>query len=361
MLDIIMADGISEYAFLNDMRARAGAVNDGITSTVSEILNDISKNGISAVNKYSMRFDGCNPYEISKKQVQDAYDMCPKELIAALLKAHENIREYHVQMLAKSWESERTPGARIGQRVMGLNRVGVYVPGGTAAYPSSVLMNIVPAKVAGVREIIMVTPPTENLNNAVLAAAKIAGADRIFALGGVQAIGALAFGAGDIPKVDKIVGPGNAYVAAAKRTVFGSVDIDMIAGPSEILVIADESANPVYIAADLLSQAEHDTLASAMLFTTSKELAEAVKREIEVQINSRTRRDIIEASLRGFGAIIVFKNMESLYPLADEVAPEHLEIITKNPRADMERIRNAGAIFLGEYSPEPLGDYMAGP
>ena len=252
-------------------------------------------------------------------------------------------------------------GGKVGRVVRGLTRVGLYVPGGTAAYPSSVLMNAVPAKVAGVEELIMVTPPTENLNDAVLAAAKIAGVDRVIAVGGAQAIAALTFGAGFIPKVDKLVGPGNAFVATAKRLAYGKVDIDMVAGPSEVLVIADETANPAYVAADLLSQAEHDRLASAVLLTTSMELARAVDAEIVRQAGYLSRSDIMEASLRDFGCAIVCDSLEQAISLANEIAPEHLEIVTEDPRAVLPEIRNAGAVFLGEWSPEPLGDYLAGP
>lgn len=249
----------------------------------------------------------------------------------------------------------------MGQRIRGLERVGIYVPGGTAAYPSSVLMNAVPAKVAGVEEIVMVTPPTEHLNDAVLAAAKIAGVDRCFAVGGAQAVAALTYGAGFLPRVDKLVGPGNAYVAAAKRLAYGTLDIDMVAGPSEVLIIADESANPKYVAADLLSQAEHDRLASAVLLTTSLELARAVDAELMRQMDYLGRSAIIEASLRDFGCAIVCRDLNQAAALANEVAPEHLEIVTRDPRALLPQIKNAGAVFLGEWSPEPLGDYMAGP
>ena len=249
----------------------------------------------------------------------------------------------------------------MGRIVRGLTRVGLYVPGGTAAYPSSVLMNAVPAKVAGVEELIMVTPPTENLNNAVLAAAKIAGVDRVIAVGGAQAVAALTYGAGFIPRVDKLVGPGNAFVAAAKRQAYGMLDIDMVAGPSEVLVIADQTADPVYIAADLLSQAEHDRMASAVLLTDSMKLAQEVDREVIRQTGYLGRSDIIEASLRDFGCAIVCDDLDQCAALANEIAPEHLEIVTQEPRALLPQIKNAGAVFLGAYSPEPLGDYMAGP
>ena len=252
-------------------------------------------------------------------------------------------------------------GGTVGRVVRGLTRVGIYVPGGTAAYPSSVLMNAVPARVAGVDEIVMVTPPTENLNDAVLAAAKIAGVDRVIAVGGAQAVAALTYGAGFIPRVDKLVGPGNAFVASAKRMAYGQLDIDMVAGPSEVLVIADGTADPVYVAADLLSQAEHDKMASAVLLTDSIELARAVDGEIVRQIGYLGRSEIIECSLRDFGCAIVCESLEQAARLANEIAPEHLEIVTEQPRALLPLIRNAGAVFLGSYSPEPLGDYMAGP
>lgn len=361
MIQMIRSDGKLENKLICDMRARADEIGAAITQTVSEILFNIRKNGMQAVNAYAMKFDKKEVREISQEELDNAVKACPSDVREALVEAEQNIRAYHERMLAKTWEWELKNGSKLGQRVMGIDRVGVYVPGGTAAYPSSVLMNIVPARVAGVREIIMVTPPGENLNTAVLAAAKIAGVDRVFAVGGVQAIGALAYGADEIPRVDKIVGPGNAYVAAAKRLVYGTVDIDMIAGPSEILILADESADATYVAADLLSQAEHDKLASAILLTTSEKLAVDVQQEILKQVNERSRKNIILESLENFGAIIVFSDMLGACKLADEIAPEHLEIMTKNPRADMANIRNAGAIFLGKYSPEPLGDYMAGP
>ena len=252
-------------------------------------------------------------------------------------------------------------GGTVGQMVRGLTRVGIYVPGGRAAYPSSVLMNAVPAKVAGCREIIMVTPPTENLNDAVLAAAWVAGVDRVIGVGGVQAVAALTYGAGFIPRADKLVGPGNAYVAAAKRMAYGTLDIDMVAGPSEVLVIADETANPVYTAADLLSQAEHDVMASAVLLTTSQALAEQVASEIERQTAYLSKAEIIRQSLRDYGCIIVCESLNRCCLLADEIAPEHLEVMTKDPGSLLPKLNNAGAIFLGQNSPEPLGDYMAGP
>lgn len=361
MLDIIYADGNAEKALIEEMRGRATKVSEEISSRAAVILKEIAEEGIAAVNRYSLKFDGVEAREIDEDELRRAYDACPDSLKKALEKAKENIRAYHEKMLAKSWDWTLDNGSRLGQKVRGLERVGVYVPGGTAAYPSSVLMNIVPAKVAGVKEVIMVTPPTQNLNNAVLTAAYIAGVDRVVAVGGVQAIGALAYGAGFIPRVDKIVGPGNAYVAAAKRLVYGQVDIDMVAGPSEILVLADDSAPAEYVAADLLSQAEHDVLASAILITTSKELAEKAVYQVAEQTKQRSRKDIIEKSLRDFGAVVVVPDWDAGCELADKIAPEHLEIMTENPEDLAERLNNAGALFLGRYSPEPLGDYMAGP
>ena len=361
MIQIIQADGRAEQARIAAMRARAAEVGADIEEAVSAVIRAVKEKGLSAVEAYSLKFDGKIPYEIPREELEAAYDRCADELIAAMERAAANIRDYNEKLLVQSMEWTSPDGGTVGRVVRGLTRVGLYVPGGTAAYPSSVLMNAVPAKVAGVEELIMVTPPTENLNDAVLAAANIAGVDRVIAVGGAQAIAALTFGAGFIPKVDKLVGPGNAFVATAKRLAYGKVDIDMVAGPSEVLVIADETANPVYVAADLLSQAEHDRLASAVLLTTSMELAQAVDAEIIRQTGYLSRSDIMEASLRDFGCAIVCDSLEQAISLANEIAPEHLEIVTEDPRAVLPEIRNAGAVFLGEWSPEPLGDYLAGP
>ena len=361
MIDIIKADGSAERKKIAAMRARAAQANADIDRAVSDIMSAVKANGITAVNGYSLRFDHALPYEISRETLDDAYARCPAGLIESLEHSAVNIRDYNEKLLTRSKEWISPDGGKVGRIVRGLTRVGIYVPGGTAAYPSSVLMNAVPAKVAGVEEIIMVTPPTENLNDAVLAAAKIAGVDRVIAVGGAQAVAALTYGAGFIPKVDKLVGPGNAFVAAAKRMAYGILDIDMVAGPSEVLIIADETANASYIAADLLSQAEHDKMASAVLLTTSAGLAEDVDREIIRQTGYLGRSEIIECSLRDFGCAIVCRSLEQAAELANEIAPEHLEIVTEQPRALLSSIRNAGAVFLGAYSPEPLGDYMAGP
>ena len=361
MIQIVTADGRREREVLQAMRARAAQAGAEINRAAAAILEDVRENGYPAVAACSRKFDGAEPYEIAPERLEAACAACPPELLSALERAAANIRDYNEKLLLKSQEWRSPDGGVVGRIVRGLSRVGIYVPGGTAAYPSSVLMNAVPAKVAGVGEIIMVTPPTENLNDAVLAAAKIAGVDRVIAVGGAQAVAALTYGAGFIPRVDKLVGPGNAYVAAAKRMAYGQLDIDMVAGPSEVLVIADEKADPRLAAADLLSQAEHDKLASAVLLTTSHALAEAVDREIIRQTGYLTRSEIMEASLRDFGCAIVCDTLEDCAALANEIAPEHLEIMTENPRALLSQIKNAGAVFLGAWSPEPLGDYLAGP
>lgn len=361
MISIIKADGIAEQKQLDAMRARAAQKNADIELAVRSVMEAVKERGLAAVEEYSLRFDRKKPYEISRETLEEAYRSCPAELISALEHAARNIRDYNEKLLAKTMEWTSPDGGRVGRVVRGLTRVGIYVPGGTAAYPSSVLMNAIPAKVAGVEEIIMVTPPTENLSAPVLAAAKIAGVDRVIAVGGAQAVAALTYGAGWIPRVDKLVGPGNAFVATAKRLAYGALDIDMVAGPSEVLVIADRTADPKYIAADLLSQAEHDKLASAVLLTDSMELAQAVDGEIIRQTGYLERSEIMEASLRDFGCAIVCENLDQCLELANEIAPEHLEIVTESPRALLPGVKNAGAVFLGAYTPEPLGDYLAGP
>lgn len=358
---VIRADGVTEKRQIAEMKARAAETAADIDRAVASIMEDVRSNGYAAVERYSEQFDRTKPYEITAEMLQQAYDACPVDLRNALELSAKNIADYHEKMMVHTWEYRRAEGAVLGQMVRGLSKVGIYVPGGTAAYPSSVLMNAVPAKVAGVEEIIMVTPPTENLSNAVLTAAKIAGVDRVIACGGVQAIAALTYGAGMIPQVDKIVGPGNAFVAAAKKQAFGKVDIDMIAGPSEVLVIADQTANPVYVAADLLSQAEHDRMASAVLLTDSMELAQAVAAEMEAQAKRLPRWEIVAESVQNYGIGLVFDSLDEACMMANEVAPEHLEVVTEHPRALLPALKNAGAIFLGAYSPEPLGDYMAGP
>lgn len=361
MINIKKVTESSVKELVRDMRARSSGINDEINRAAVLVMADIKNRGYEAVKEYSLKFDGCEPYEITKEKLGKAADECPKPLLKAMEHAAENIWDYQSHLLPKGSMWQVGSGSRLGQIVRGLSRVGVYVPGGRAAYPSSVLMNAIPAKVAGVEEIVMLTPPTENLNNAVMAAAKIAGIDRVIAVGGMQAVGAVTYGAGFIPKVDKLVGPGNAYVAAAKRLSFGEIDIDMVAGPSEVLVIADDTADAEYVAADMLSQAEHDVLASAVLVTTSESLAENVKRELEKQTARLERREIIEKSLSGYGAILLCDELKTACALANEIAPEHLEIMTEEPEALLPEIKNAGAVFLGKNSPEPLGDYLAGP
>ena len=361
MIPIVKADGRAELELLDNLRTRAAQANEAIVKTAAAVMSDVEERGYDAVKEYSLRFDGVEPREFTSAELDAAYAACDPLLIQAMEHAAVNIRDYNEHLLTRSSEWTSPDGGRVGRVVRGLSRVGIYVPGGTAAYPSSVLMNAVPAKVAGVGEIVMVTPPTENLNQAVLAAAKIAGVDRVIGVGGTQAVAALTFGAGFIPRVDKLVGPGNAYVAAAKRLAYGRLDIDMVAGPSEVLVIADETANPKYVAADLMSQAEHDAMASAILLTTSMELAQAVDAEILRQMGYLSRSEIMERSLRDFGAAIVCDSLERCAELADLAAPEHLEICTAEPREILPQIHNAGAVFLGSYAPEPLGDYLAGP
>lgn len=362
MITIVRADGTAERKQIEAMRQRAAETNAGIAKSASEIMEAVRKRGYEAVREYSLQFDKAKPYEIPRETLEAAAKRVAPELLEALKTSTENIRAYQQELLSTSrvWESPMR-GGMVGQLVRGLARVGVYVPGGRAAYPSSVLMNVIPAKVAGCEEIVMVTPPTENLNDAVLAAAWVSEVDRVIAVGGVQAVAALTYGAGFIPQVDKLVGPGNAFVAAAKRMAYGTLDIDMVAGPSEVLVIADETANPVYTAADLLSQAEHDVMASAVLLTTSEALARQVTAEITRQTGYLSRKDVIAQSLRDYGAIIVCDTLDQCCVLANEIAPEHLEVMTKDPGALLPKLKNAGAIFLGENSPEPLGDYMAGP
>ena len=334
---------------------------------VAEILDHVRSEKDAAVFAYTEKFDGAkidaSNIKVTEEEIKEAYELVGEELTGIIRKALFNIRDYHERQRQNSWFESKPNGTMLGQKVTPLQRVVVYVPGGKAAYPSSVLMNIAPAKAAGVDEIVMVTPPGKDgkVTPTTLVAAHEAGADVVYKVGGAQAIAALAYGTESIPKVDKIVGPGNIYVALAKRAVYGHVSIDAIAGPSEILVIADETANPRYVAADLLSQAEHDELASAILVTTSQKLAEKVSEEVDGFLNELSRSEIIRKSLDNYGYILVADTMEEVIDIANEIASEHLEIQTKNPYDIMTRIRNAGAIFIGEYSSEPLGDYFAGP
>lgn len=365
MIKKIMADGASEVQFLAEVRQRHVETNAKVTETVSAILEDVRIRGDEAVRDYTLRFDGSLPeyHEVPQELIHEALTDADEDFVNALLDAMENIAEFHHRQKEQGFIDPKENGVILGQRVRGLERVGLYVPGGTAAYPSSVLMNAIPAKIAGVKEIIMVTPPQKDgkPNPDILVAASVCGVDRIFMMGGAQAVAALAYGTETIPRVDKIVGPGNIYVATAKKLLFGTVDIDMIAGPSEILVLADETANPKYIAADLLSQAEHDILASAILVTTSEALADQVIKEVEEQKETLSRKEIIDASLTNYGAVIVCDCLECAIELANQLAPEHLEIQVENPMQYLGMLDNAGSIFMGTYSPEPLGDYFAGP
>lgn len=337
------------------------------TDAVNEIVGTVKKDGDAAVFEYTKKFDGADitPENVivSDAEIKEAYAVVSADVLEVIRKAIVNIRTYHEKQKQYSWFDSQPNGTILGQKVTPLTRVGVYVPGGKAAYPSSVLMNILPAKVAGVEQIVMVTPPGKDgkVNPGTLVAAKEAGADVVYKVGGAQAIAALAFGTESIPKVDKIVGPGNIFVALAKKAVYGYVSIDSIAGPSEILVIADETANPRYVAADLLSQAEHDELASAILVTTSESLADQVSEEVDAFVEKLSRRTILEKSLENYGYILIAEDLNGAVDIANAIASEHLEIVTKNPFEVMTQIKNAGAIFLGEYSSEPLGDYFAGP
>lgn len=336
-------------------------------AAVFEILNNVRANGDSAVFEYTKKFDNADINErnivVTKEEIEEAYTLVTPDLLDVIKKALVNIRDYHAKQKQYSWFDSTPNGTILGQKVTPLERVGVYVPGGKAVYPSSVLMNIMPAKVAGVETIVMTTPPGKDgkVNPATLVAANEAGVDIIYKVGGAQAIAALAYGTKSIPKVDKIVGPGNIYVALAKKAVFGYVSIDSVAGPSEILVIADETANPRFIAADLLSQAEHDEMASAILITTSKELAAKVSEQVDEFVKQLSRKEILQKSLDNYGYILIADSMKEAIDTANEIASEHLEIVTKDPFNIMTKIKNAGAIFLGEYSSEPLGDYFAGP
>ena len=336
-------------------------------SAVAEILAKVKSEGDEALFAYTKQFDkvGINKdtIRVTEEEIREAYDTIDPALLDVIRKALVNIRTYHEKQIQNSWFTSTTNGTMLGQKVTPLNRVGVYVPGGKAVYPSSVLMNIVPAKVAGVPHIVMTTPPGKDgkVCASTLVAAREAGADEIYKVGGAQAVGALAYGTESIPKVDKIVGPGNIFVALAKKAVYGYVSIDSIAGPSEILVLADETANPRYVAADLLSQAEHDELACAILITTSREFADKVDQEVKGFVEVLSRKEIIQKSLDNFGYILIAEDMDEAIEAANEIAPEHMEIVTANPFEDMMKVKNAGAIFIGEYSSEPLGDYFAGP
>lgn len=363
----IRLDDASMENILESLLKRSPNQYDTYQDTVNEILNEVKEKGDEALFRYTKKFDKAEITEdnirVTGEEIQEAYAQVETSLVEVMKKSLANIQDFHKKQLRNSWIETRENGVILGQRITPLESVGVYVPGGKAAYPSSVLMNIIPAQVAGVERIVMVTPPGADgkVNPATLVAADLAGATEVYKVGGAQAVAALAYGTASIKKVAKICGPGNIFVALAKKSVYGHVSIDSIAGPSEILVLADETANPRYVAADLLSQAEHDELASAILVTTSEELAVKVEEEIQEFLKTLSRADIIQKSLENYGYLLVADSMSDAIRAANEIASEHLEILTKNPFDTMTRIKNAGAIFLGEYSSEPLGDYFAGP
>lgn len=365
MIEIIQADGKAERSYMDLLKSRSTEVGKAVTETVTQIIDDVKAKGDEALLAYTEKFDGKLPkfIEVPRDEINDALSNADQGYVDALLNAIENISDFHNRQKQQSFINPKANGVIMGQRIRGLKRVGLYVPGGTAAYPSSVLMNAIPAKIAGVEEIIMVTPPLSDgtANPDILVAAALCGVDRVFLLGGAQAIAALAYGTQTVPKVDKIVGPGNIFVATAKKLLYGTVDIDMIAGPSEILILADETAPAKFVAADLMSQAEHDKLASAILITTSQKLAEETVQELERQVQDLSRKDIIEQSLRDYGAIFVCEDVNYAVELANEFAPEHLEVMLENPMEYIGKLDNAGSVFLGNYAPEPLGDYYAGP
>lgn len=364
-MKITKANGKTEYALIESLKKRSGETDSKIVEIVSSIIQGVKEGGDEAVREYTVRFDGSAPKKtvITKEELSAYYDEADEEFKTAITNAKNNIYDFHLRQAQQSWMTTNENGVIMGQRIRGLARVGIYVPGGTAAYPSSVLMNAVPAKIAGVKEIIMVTPPGKdgNPNPYIMAAAAVAGVDKVFLCGGAQAVAALAYGTEKIPKVDKIVGPGNIFVATAKKLLYGVVDIDMVAGPSEILIVADKTAKPAFLAADLMSQAEHDKMASAILLTTSELVARATAKEIEKQIKYLERQEIIERSLEDYGEIIVCENLQQAINFANELAPEHLELCVEEPLKYIGMIDNAGSVFLGNWSPEPLGDYYAGP
>lgn len=367
MMKITVANSNEGKEYVEFLKKRAEEVQKDVNIIVDKILEDVKTRGDDAIIEYTQKFDSkfvtLANVIVTSEEIKKAYEMVDQDFLDAITLAKQNVKEFHEKQVKNPWMMTKEKGVILGQTVRGLESVGIYVPGGTAAYPSTVIMNAIPAKVAGVKNLVMVTPPTADgsVNPHILVAADIAGVDKIYKVGGAQAIAGLAFGTKCISKVDKIVGPGNIYVAMAKKSVFGYVDIDMIAGPSEILIIADDTANEKFIAADLMSQAEHDVLASAMLITTSRELAEKVACELEIQIKAMSRKDIISESLEKYGVILISQNIKESIDLANKIAPEHLEVLLDNPFDLLGDIKNAGSIFLGQYSPEPLGDYIAGP
>ena len=350
---------------LKNELSRSQFSHDDVNAIVKDILDDVKLRGDQALYDYNKKFDNVSlsSLQVTEKEIEDAFNRLDKELLEVIRYSHENIVRYHTKQKRNDFLDKDTDGVILGQIINPIEKVGIYVPGGTAAYPSTVLMNAVPAKVAGVEEIVMVTPPNEDgtISDVILAAAKIAGVTKIFKVGGAQAVAALSYGTETIPAVYKIVGPGNIFVAMAKKMVFGEVAIDMVAGPSEVLIISDDSSNPVHIAADLLSQAEHDKLAACILVTTSEELAKLVAVEIESQLAELPRQEIARESINNNGRIIIAKNIEEAILISNEIAPEHLELAVMDPFALLSKIKNAGSIFLGHNTPEPLGDYLAGP
>ena len=364
MIKIVTEGGASAREYVKLLKERNREAGLKVENAVAEILDTVRRDGDSAVRMYADRFDGGAPesLELPRDQVEALAEKADPLFVESLKKAAANIRDFHERQKQQSWLTTREDGVLMGQRIRSLSRVGLYVPGGTAAYPSSVLMNAIPAKIAGVGELIMATPVKGGKANPdIMAAALVAGVDRVLQVGGAHAVAALAYGTESIPKVDKIVGPGNIYVATAKKQLYGTVDIDMVAGPSEILVLADETANPRYLAADLMSQAEHDPMASAILLTTSEAIACETAAELERQVQTLSRKDIILESLSNFGAILVCSTVDEAVGFANELAPEHLEVCVRDPMEYIGRLDNAGSVFLGNYSPEPLGDYFAGP
>ncbi|NLJ75181.1 MAG: histidinol dehydrogenase [Firmicutes bacterium] len=364
MINVTRVKGDFGSLIQEKLNRQAGSL-EAVDRTVKEIMEEVKKNGDQALLDYTEKFDHVRltNLKVTKEEIEAALDNADPEFLSVLQTAKENITAYHEKQLEKSWYSTDGNGIVLGQQITPLKRVGTYVPGGKAAYPSSVLMNVIPAVVAGVSEIVMTAPPRPDgqIDANTLTAAAVAGVTEIYKVGGAQAIAALTYGTETIPPVDKIVGPGNIYVARAKKFAFGQVDIDMIAGPSEICVIADESANPSFVAADLLSQAEHDEMAASVLITDSKKLADKVQKELEKQLNQLERESISRTALQDYGHIFIVENLEDGYELANELAPEHLELMVPNAFEQLAKVRNAGAIFLGPFSPEPLGDYFAGP
>ena len=366
-MKVITLNEDSRKSLLDELLKRSPNHYGEYTERVNAIIEDVKRDGDKALFSYTERFDGASispeTVRVTKEEIEEAYRLVDPKLLEIIRKALVNIRSYHEKQRRYSWFDSKPDGTLLGQKIGAIASCGVYVPGGKAVYPSSVLMNIVPAKVAGVARIVMTTPPGKDGKVSVntLVAAHEAGADEIYKAGGAQAIAALAFGTESIPKVDKIVGPGNIYVALAKKAVYGFVSIDSIAGPSEILVLADDTANPRFVAADLLSQAEHDEMASAILVTTSRELAKKVQKEVDAFVEKLSRKAILEKSLENYGYILIAETLEEAIDAANEIASEHLEIVTRNPFEVMTKIKNAGAIFIGEYASEPLGDYFAGP